>query len=249
MVVKNMVTLRRAGRPLVVAHRGASGYAPENTFAAFDLAKEMGADMIEMDIHLTSDRKLVVIHDDMVDRTTNGHGSVSTMSLRQIMELNAAAKYPDRDPEPVPTLSDVLAKYSGAIDLMVEVKHGSSIYSGIEKEVVREIMEQKATEYVELISFDAEALRNIRRESRKVKIGFIFVGNMASFADIYQGQVDALHGSWDFVSREQVKYARQKGFFTFLWTANTEEDILRCISYKPDGIVGNFPDRVKRLLT
>jgi glycerophosphoryl diester phosphodiesterase len=243
-----MVTLRRSDRPIIVAHRGASGYAPENTYAAFDLAVKMGADMIEMDIHPTSDGRLVVIHDDTVDRTTNGHGKVSEMPYEQIRELNAAARYIDRDPEQVPLFSDVLSKYAGIIDLMVEVKHGSSIYAGVEKEVVNQVTAQKAFDYVEIISFDGEALKRIRKEASQIKLGIIFVGNMISFADNYQGQVEALHGSWDFVSREQINYARQRNFFTFLWTANTEEEISICSSYEPDGIVTNFPDRAKQIL-
>jgi glycerophosphoryl diester phosphodiesterase len=242
-----MVTLRRSDRPLVVAHRGASGYAPENTYAAFNLAVKMGADMIEMDIHPTSDGKLVVIHDDKVDRTTDGHGKVSEIPYRQIKELNAAAKFPDRDPEPVPLFSDVLSKYSGTIDIMVEVKHGSSIYPGVEKEVVKQVSDQGATDRVEIISFDAEALKRIREESSQIKLGIVFVGNMISFADMYQGRVEALHGSWDFVSKGQINYAKQKNFYTFLWTPNTEDEISTCLSYEPDGIVSNFPDKVKRL--
>ena len=238
-----MVDLTKKNGFVVVAHRGASGYMPENTFASFDKAIELGADMFELDVHPTKDGTLVVMHDDTVDRTTDGHGRISSMTLEEIKGLNAAAKFPGSAREPVPTFSEVLQRYSDRIQMMVEVKHGSSVYPGVERRVIEELMRHHAAAKVELISFDFDCLRNLRRESAMVKTGFIFIGNMASSADMVGREVDALHGMWNFITKAQVDYARGLGYPTYLWTVNNQEDLAEAIALVPDGLVSNFPDK------
>jgi glycerophosphoryl diester phosphodiesterase len=243
-----MVSLVKEDGPLVVAHRGASGYMPENTFASFDHALRLGADMIEMDVHPTRDGHLVVMHDETVDRTTDGHGRISSMDLLEVEKLNAAAKSAGGRMERIPTFSDVLDRYTGRIPMMVEVKHGSSIYPGVERKVLEELKKHDALEQVELISFDFECLLIIKRESQSVKTGFIFMGNMASFAEMVVHKVDALHGMWSFVSQAQVGHAKSLGFPVYLWTVNSEADIAEALRLGADGIVSNYPDRVLNAL-
>lgn len=228
---------------MVVAHRGASGHMPENTFASFELAVEMKADMMELDVHPCKDGTLVVMHDETVDRTTGGSGKISEMSLEEVRELDAAAKSSLGRREPVPTLEEVLGRYSKQIPMAVEVKHGSSVYPGVEKRVVRELRAHGAEDRVELISFDLDCLKKLKREDPSLKTGFIFIGNMASFADLLKGQVDALHGRWNFVTREQVAHAREAGMPTFVWTVDTPADIRGALELGADGIVSDFPDR------
>ncbi|MDG6901649.1 MAG: glycerophosphodiester phosphodiesterase [Nitrososphaerota archaeon] len=236
--------MSRADRTLVVAHRGASGHMPENTFASFDLAVKMGADMIELDVHPCRDGDLVVMHDEAVDRTTNGSGRISEKSLAELGMLDAAAKSSLGRPERVPTFAEVLERYPRKIPLMVEVKHGSSIYPGIERRVVRELRKHDAEDRVELISFDLDCLRRLRREAPSLKTGFIFIGNMAVFAGLLKGDADALHGMWNFVTKEHVDYARSVGRPAFVWTVNSPEDLASALKLGADGIVSNFPDRV-----
>lgn len=238
-----MVQLTKKDGIVVVAHRGASGYAPENTIASFDRAVSMGADMVELDVHPTRDDHLVVMHDETVDRTTGAHGRISSMSLEEIRGLNAAAEFPGGLHERVPTLSEVLERYADRTTLTIEVKHGSSVYPGVEHNVIEELKAHDAIDKVELISFDFDCLKNIRRESPHIKTGFIFVGNMASSADLVGGSVDALHGRWDFATASQVGHARALGYPCYLWTVNTEDEIRRAVGLAPDGIVSNFPDR------
>ncbi|MDG6910069.1 MAG: hypothetical protein JRN08_06840 [Nitrososphaerota archaeon] len=238
-----MVELTVPGRPMVVAHRGASGHMPENTLASFELALEMKADMIELDVHPCKDGTLVVMHDETVDRTTGASGRISEMSLEEIRGFDAAAKSSLGRREPVPTFAEVLERYSKRIPIAVEVKHGSSVYPGVEKRVAREIREHGAEDRVELISFDLDCLTNLKREDPSLKTGFIFVGNMASFADLVKGQVDALHGRWNFVTREQVAHAREVGMPTFVWTVDLPADIRGALELGADGIVSDFPDR------
>lgn len=243
-----MVDLTRHGRPLVVAHRGASGHMPENTLASFQTALEMGADMIELDVHPSRDGNLVVMHDETVDRTTDGTGRVSDKSLDELARLDAAARTSLGRREPVPTFAEVLERFAHRIPIAVEVKHGSSVYPGVEKRVVQELREHRAERRVELISFDLDCLINLRREDSALTTGFIFIGNMAAFAELLEGKVDALHGRWNFLTREQVDRSRELGFRSFAWTVNDDEDIRAAIAAGADGVVSNFPDRVMAVL-
>jgi glycerophosphoryl diester phosphodiesterase len=243
-----MVELTRADRPVVVAHRGASGRMPENTFPSFELAVESKADMIELDVHPCKTGELVVMHDETVDRTTDGSGMIVEKPLEEIRKLNAAAKSSLGRREPVPTFGEVLERFASRIPMAVEVKHGSSVYPGVEKKVVQMLKEYGAEDKVELMSFDLDCLLNLKREDPTLKTGFIFIGNMASFADILKGQVDALHGRWNFVSREQVVRARKGGFPTFLWTVDSPADIRQALKLGADGVVSDYPERVLEAL-
>jgi glycerophosphoryl diester phosphodiesterase len=221
---------------------------PENTFASFDRAVELKADMIELDVHPCATGELVVMHDETVNRTTDGSGRVAEMTLADLKRLDAAAKSSLGKVEPIPTLAEVLERYSRKVPLAVEVKHGSSMYPGVERKVAEELRSHGAEDHVELISFDLDCLRKLKRESPSVKTGFVFIGNMASFGDLVKGEVDALHGRWDFVTKEHVNHARRLGLPTFVWTMNSPEDIREALKLQADGVVSNFPDRVFGLL-
>ena len=114
---------------MVIAHRGASSYAPENTLAAFDLALAMGARHLELDVHLSSDGHVVVIHDDTVDRTTNGSGTVTGHTLAALQELDAGSWFGAAFAGArIPTLDEVLARYQGRVHVHTEIKgHDGSL--------------------------------------------------------------------------------------------------------------------------
>lgn len=221
---------------------------PENTFASFQRALEIGADMIELDVHPCRDGDLVVMHDETVDRTTDGTGKVSDMDLDEIAGLDAAAKTPLGRREPIPTFAEVLERFADKIPIAVEVKHGSSVYPGVEKRVVQELREHGAERKVELMSFDLECLHKLKCEDPSLTTGFIFTGNMASFAELLKDEVDALHGRWNFLTREQVDRARELGFPSFAWTVNDIETMRVALATGADGMVSNFPDRVLEYL-
>ena len=111
-------------RPLIYAHRGASALAPENTLAAFLLAQRLGADGIELDVMLTADNQLIVIHDDTVDRTTNGHGKVAEMPLAALRDLDAGSYFGEAyRGEKLPTLAEVYEALGGKLRINVELKN------------------------------------------------------------------------------------------------------------------------------
>jgi glycerophosphoryl diester phosphodiesterase len=149
-------------RPWIIAHRGVSIEAPENTLKGFTLAIDQGADFLELDIHLSADEQLVVIHDDTVDRTTNGTGRVNQLSLKELQLLDAGCWMgPTHCGERIPTLNEVLELTNSRTGLVIELKHGSDQYPGIERLLVNTIEEVNRLNDIIVISSRSEAIRII----------------------------------------------------------------------------------------
>ena len=130
---------------LNIAHRGASALAPENTIAAFERAVELGADVIELDLHMSQDGELVVIHDDTLDRTTDGSGPVHHRSLGELMRLDAGRWFGEGFAgQRIPRLDEVLDRFAGKVPLALEIKAGSTFFPGIEEKVVSALRERRA---------------------------------------------------------------------------------------------------------
>jgi glycerophosphoryl diester phosphodiesterase len=165
--------------PLVIAHRGNSDRRPENTLLAFESAVAAGAELVELDVQLSRDQQVVVIHDDRVDRTTDGRGTVSEMTLREIRSLSAG--YPARfgaayQGERVPTLAEALKLLSGRARAMVEIKHATEGVEGpgIEAHVVEAVRQLGASDGVVLISFDPIAVRRVSELAPEITRGQLF---------------------------------------------------------------------------
>ena len=166
---------------LVVAHRGASAHAPENTLEAFRLGVEMGADAIELDVHLTADGQLAVIHDDTLDRTTDRSGSVGGMTMDQIREANAGyhfvrdgdsgAPFRDRNLR-VPVLGEVLDWLPEGIGLVVEIKARAAVDATVEALRGSAI---RSAERVSVISFDEPAIDRAHELDRDLTTGYLLV--------------------------------------------------------------------------
>src|SRR5512136_2058667 len=131
--------LRAPGAPVLrVGHRGARGHAPENTLASFDLAVEMGVNVVETDVHLSKDGEVVLIHDHTVDRTTNGHGFVKDLTLAELKQLDAGAWFDPRFAgEGVLTLGELLAWAHNRVGVAIEIKNGPIYYPGIAEKIIR----------------------------------------------------------------------------------------------------------------
>src|SRR5690606_29171611 len=145
--------------PLIIAHRGASAFAPENTMAAFRLAKELGADGIELDVMLSADGNLVVIHDQSVERTSNGQGKVNEMSWNELGTLDAGSKFDIRfNGEPIPLLEQVFEELGGHFLINVELKNYATSRDQLTEKVIDLIRKMGLIESVVLFSFNARNL-------------------------------------------------------------------------------------------
>jgi glycerophosphoryl diester phosphodiesterase len=165
---------------LIVGHRGACTYRPENTMPSFALAIEQGADAIELDVHLTADGQLAVIHDDMLDRTTSGTGSVAALTMRKIRQADAGANFEAGDGShpyrgkglKVPTLPEVLAWLPPNVGLVVEIKARAAVDATV---AALSDSPLRATEAVTVISFDEGAIERVRELDPELPTGYLLV--------------------------------------------------------------------------
>ena len=156
---------------MAIAHRGASSYAPENTIAAFDLAIEMGARHIELDVHVTQDNHVVVIHDDTVDRTTSGAGPVTSYTLAALKALDAGSWLGRKfSGERIPTLSEIFRRYDGRVHIHTEIKGHSAHLSELTVQLVRE---HGMTKQVTITSFQRARLEETRAHAPELPTGWL----------------------------------------------------------------------------
>ena len=237
----------------IFAHRGASGYAPENTLTAIKKAIEMKADGIEIDIQLTKDGKIVVIHDWKVDRTTTGRGYVYELNFDYIRSLDAGEWYTkDFVGEVVPTLEEVLEILPKDMMLNIEIKDIARRHSNIEEKML-EVLKKYPEKLDNIIisSFHHDKIKRLQELEPKLKLAlltgseFIEIEKYLSVNDLNSY---SYHPEKNFISRETVKTLHEKGIKVFVWTVNKEEDLEYLISIGIDGIITNYPDIMKELL-
>jgi glycerophosphoryl diester phosphodiesterase len=201
--------------PFLWAHRGASFLAPENTMAAFSLAVECGADGLELDIHLSCDGVPVVIHDETLDRTTDGQGQVGNKSLRQIQLLDAGSWFSDEFAgETIPALEDVLEAFSGRVRLNLEIKE---FRAGV---AVLELLTHYPDTDCVVSSFDYRLLERLRAADEKLPIAVLYVsGNWRHAVRLASGlQAVAFHPEAAQVGRPMISACRQAQLPVYVWT-------------------------------
>ncbi|HSN94126.1 MAG TPA: glycerophosphodiester phosphodiesterase family protein, partial [Anaerolineaceae bacterium] len=164
--------------PLIIAHRGASALAPENTLAAFQLAYDQKADGIELDVMLSADKELIVLHDEIVDRTTDGHGTVAAMNLADLKGLNAAAKFKAdwSGREALPLLEEVFDLVGNKMLINVELKNLTQPFNDLTQRVISLVEKAGLEESVLLSSFNPFNLLTARQCNPKIKRGLLTEG-------------------------------------------------------------------------
>jgi glycerophosphoryl diester phosphodiesterase len=164
----------RGGRPLLGGHRGNPDEYPENTLASFRSAIELGVDVIECDVHLSDDRQLAVIHDHLIDRTTNGSGLVRDYTLAELKGFDAGTWKDARFAgETIPSLAEVLAVAKGKVGVAIEIKNLPLPYEGIEERVVQAVREAGMIHNVIVIAFDHRSVRRIRELESPIMTGVL----------------------------------------------------------------------------
>lgn len=247
-------------KPLIIAHRGASGHAPENTLSAFKKAMDIGVDYIELDIHLSKDGEVIVIHDATLDRTTNGKGPVIEKTLAELQPLDAGSWYGDAfKGEPLPTLRQVLEQVNGQTKILIEIKSPSKgLYAGIEQKTLDLIKEYNAYAWCEMQSFHPQVVENWLAIDTQVTVYQLTVGAMAgiSYDDQVRwgngigagGRVAGINPSKKFARAKYIKKLQQAGYVCFVWTVNETEEMHELMRKNVDGIITNYPDRLKKLI-
>lgn len=228
---------------MVIAHRGASSYAPENTLAAFDLALQMGVRQIELDVHSSRDDHIVVIHDDTVDRTTNGSGLVASQTLAELRQLDAGAWFGATFAgERIPTFEEVLARYQGRVHLHVELKGHTPSLAQRTAELIRQ---HGMVGQVTITSFQQVRLEEIRTAAPELPSGWL-VGDVsdAVIAQARAMEVAQLCPRANTVTPELVRRLHAEGFVVRAWGVTTEELMQQVVQAGVDGMTVNFPDKL-----
>ncbi|NOZ22954.1 MAG: hypothetical protein GXP25_17895 [Planctomycetes bacterium] len=229
-------------RPLVIAHRGASSTAPENTVAAIRHAVELGAGGVEFDVRRTADGRIVLMHDGAVDRTTNGTGAVANLSLDQIRALDAGAwKGETFAGEPVPLLREALEWLKGRAMPVIEIKD-----QGIAAEVVGQISEMDMVMDVTVICFHAETLRQVREINRDIRTSVLIGEKEAPRPNglircVRDAKADHPDLQWGLATRECVEAFHAEGMPVWVWTVNEREEMRKLIELGVDGITTDEP--------
>lgn len=234
--------------PVFIGHRGARFEAPENTLPGFRYAIGLGIQALEFDVHLTADEQLAIIHDDTVDRTTNGAGKVAELTLAELQSLDARSIFPDW-PEPcfIPTLGEVLDTVEMVPDLFVEIKKDLPERLAIVIPAVISTVEQRGlTNQVTLTSFSPVALEIIQRLRPSSRRGYIGDWNDPSFVErgIELGctQFDAYMPAAD---PDVVARGRALGWRFGVWPCNSNEALDTALAFQPDLICTDEPTAIR----
>jgi glycerophosphoryl diester phosphodiesterase len=228
---------------MVIAHRGASSYAPENTFAAFDLALEMGVRHLELDVHFTSDDQIVVIHDDTVDRTTNGRGPVTSHTLAALTALDAGRWFGETFAGArVPTFTGVLERYKGRAHIHTEIKGRSAHLAERTVDLVRR---HGMADHVTITSFHRASLAETRAYAPELPTGWL-VGEVtdAIVADARAMGLTQLCPRATTITPDLVDRLHREGFVVRAWGVATEELMRQVVEAGADGMTVNFPDKL-----
>lgn len=240
---------------IVMAHRGASGYEPENTLASFRKAVELKADFIELDVHLTKDKKIIVMHDHKLNRTTNGKGKIDTYDFSEIKKF----KTKDKQLE-IPLLKDALKELKGEIGFNIEIKEKESAL------LIGQLLKDLNLEDSAIISSDdIVGLIEIKKKWSKLKTAIIyrttnpeiygkiviFIMNIFPFiarkiiiSKAKRAGCNFIHLHYSLASKKLVDSIHKEGFKVNVWTVNNKKEIEKMKKVGVDGIISNYPNRV-----
>ena len=224
---------------LKIGHRGAKGHKPENTLISFQKAIDLKVDGIELDVHLSSDGEIIVIHDDTIDRTTNGKGFVNKLSLPELKVYRIGNEHE------IPTLAEVLNLVNHQCLVNIEIKG-----KGMTKPVVKLIesyVEKKNWKYNQFLvsSFDWISLLDIHLLNPEIPLGVLTEYDLElAFAFAKFINANSVHAYHHLLSEKKTVQMQEEGFQVFAWTVNEPEDIQKIKSFNVNGIISDFPDRI-----
>lgn len=236
-------------KPWVIAHRGASGHAPENTMAAFERAVALGAGFIETDLHLTRDARFVAIHDPTLERTTNGKGLVKDFTLAEIRRLDAGLWF-DREfmGQRVPTLEEIV-EFAAKHDVIFYLELKYEAAWGMHHSLIGALRKSGGAQRSIIISFNESALTALRQVDPAAMMGLLFDEPNQDYAKTgIELGVRQLCPHHSLVTPELVEKAHGLDLQVATWTVDDAGIMRAMIAAKVDGIMTNFPDRLQAIL-
>ena len=224
---------------LKIGHRGAKGHKPENTLISFQKAIDLKVDGIELDVHLSSDGEIIVIHDDTIDRTTNGKGFVNKLSLPELKAFRI------KNEHHIPTLAEVFDLVNQQCLVNIEIK-GKGMTKPV-VELIESYVENKNWKHEQFLvsSFDWISLVDIHLLNPEIPLGVLTEYDL-DLAFAFAKFIDAksVHAYYHLLSEKMTKQMQEAGFQVFAWTVNEPEDIQKIKSFNVNGIISDFPDRI-----
>ena len=248
-IVIGRLPWEKVDQVLAIAHRGASGYAPENTLAAFRRAVAQGVSFIETDLHLTRDAHFVAIHDETVDRTTNGKGAIHSMTLAEVRRLDAGSWFASEFMgERVPHLEEIL-EFARKNDVVFYLELKPSGFWGGEHALIGALRNSSEIPRSVIISFDAAILAALRKIEPTLMTGLLYEGQMENpFEKAVEigARQTAVRG--DLVTPNFLQQARKRDLQVVCWTVNSPAHMRMLVSAGVDGIMSDYPDRLLEAL-
>jgi glycerophosphoryl diester phosphodiesterase len=215
---------------MIIGHRGAPALEPENTLLSIKKAIEIGVDAVEIDVHLSKDKEIVIIHDSTLDRTTNGTGPVGNYTLSELKKYDAGKG------ETIPTLQDVIDLIDGKIKLLIELKE-----KGAERFVVEQIRRNGLEDNVYVISFWHRLVKKVKEMDSSIKTGVLLIGCPADTSIADRISADALVMKYTFVDAEFVELSHKNGLDVFIWNIDDSNLVKPFSDIGVDGIGSNNP--------
>jgi glycerophosphoryl diester phosphodiesterase len=237
----------KKGKTLVIGHRGAYGYAPENTMVSFEKGLQCRADLLELDIHLSLDGEIIVIHDSEVDRTTDGTGPIERMTLAQIKKLDAGVKFNQKfKGERVPTLREVLDWSKDKIPIAIEVKGNPFPTPGIEHKLIKMLREYNLISETMVISFHHECMKRFKQTEPALATGLLLMGELIDPLQALKScNANSWRPGWQYWTQDKVEAIQKSGATASTWNADIESVMDQIVPMGLASIGSNFPDRLR----
>lgn len=232
------------------AHRGFSGKYPENTMLAFEKALEIGVDGIELDVQLSKDNEVVIIHDETIDRTTNGKGFVKNYTLEELSLYNASYIFTNLGFNKIPTLREYfeLVKNKNIIT-NIELKNSIINYNGLEEKVLELIKEFSIEKNVIISSFNHHSILEFKKLAPNIKCGLLIEGILINAGEYTKkNEVECFHPNFTALNNITIDELKKNNIEINTWTVNKKEDIEYLLLKDIDGIISNYPDLVKDII-
>lgn len=223
----------------IIGHRGAAGLAPENTFASFDLALQLGVNAIEIDIRRTKDGKLVIFHDDHIERTTNGTGVLQEMKWPQLRNLDAGSWFdPKYSGERIPLLTEFLKRYQNKTRIETEVKQ-----PGIEEKVLQAVSDQNLLDSMTFTSFDFSTVAHIKELTPQAAVGFLTSDiSDETIERVKKANITQFSPEASKVTKSLVDKWHSEGLYVRVWGIEDTTIMKQAIAAGVDGMTVDFPN-------
>lgn len=238
-------------KPLVWAHRGASGYAPENTLPAFQKAADLGADGVELDVQLTKDGEIVVCHDEQIDRTASAKGWIKDYTLEELRKMDFCCGQMAYEGVQIPTMQEVfdLLKPTG-LTINIELKTGEIFYPELERRIVELTRENGWMDRVIFSSFNHYSIMEIQKLAPEAKTGFLYADGTLDMPEYGRDHhVNALHPAlYNLQYPNYMKKCREFGLDVNVWTVNRDEWLKMCCGFGVHAIITNYPDKARKII-